>query len=58
MQPASFKHTDAPFNVGFAVAALQILPPGVYLAMNGQIFDPARVRKNNALDRFEVADPA
>jgi L-asparaginase len=53
MQPAAFKHTDAHFNVGFAVAALQILPPGVYLAMNGRIFDPARVEKNMDLDRFE-----
>ncbi|NNM04482.1 MAG: asparaginase, partial [Gemmatimonadetes bacterium] len=54
MQPAAFKRTDAHFNIGFAVSALQILPPGVYLAMNGELFDPSRARKNMDLDRFEV----
>lgn len=57
MQPASFKRTDAHFNVGFALAALQILPPGIYLAMNGTIFRPDKVRKNMDLDRFEEASP-
>lgn len=54
MQPASFKHTDAHFNVGFALAALSILPHGVYLAVNGCIFHPDRVKKNPELDRFEA----
>jgi L-asparaginase len=54
MQPASFKHTDAPFNIGFALAALQTLPEGVYLAMNGRIFDPSSVQKNMDLDQFET----
>lgn len=53
MQPASFKHTDAHFNIGFALAALQTLPHGVYLAMNGGVFDPHGVRKNLESDRFE-----
>lgn len=53
MQPAGFKRSDAAFNVGFAVAALQTLPEGVYLAMHGRIFDPRRARKNVAMDRFE-----
>jgi L-asparaginase len=56
MQPAAFKDSDAPFNVGFALAALQILPPGVYLAMNGQIFDPHHVRKDTEKDRFEAEE--
>lgn len=53
MQPAAFKHSDAHFNVGFALAALQLLPPGVYLAMNGAIFDPETARKTQESDRFE-----
>ena len=53
MQPAAFRDTDAHFNIGFALAALQVLPAGVYIAMNGKIFEPDRVRKNMDLDRFE-----
>ena len=53
MQPAAFKRSDAAFNLGFALAALQTLPEGVYIAINGCIFDPLRARKNLQLDRFE-----
>lgn len=53
MQPASFKITDASFNIGFALAAVQLLSSGVYIAMNGQLFDPHQVTKNMELDRFE-----
>jgi len=53
MQPASFKRTDAHFNIGFALAVLQTLPDGVYIAMNGSVFDPHDVGKNMELDRFE-----
>jgi L-asparaginase len=53
MQPARFRSTDAVFNVASAIMAAQILPEGVYIAMNGQIFDPSKTRKNVALNRFE-----
>lgn len=53
MQPARFRFTDAVYNVASAITAAQTLPSGVYLAMNGRIFDPARARKNVALNRFE-----
>jgi L-asparaginase len=53
MQPARFKVTDAVFNIGAAIGAVQGLPPGVYIAMNGRIFDPARTRKNVAGNCFE-----
>jgi L-asparaginase len=56
MQPAAFKESDAPFNLGFALAALQTLPHGVYLAMNGRIFDPHHVRKNAEKDQFEAEE--
>ena len=57
MQPARFRVTDAEFNLGTAVAAVQALPPGVYIVMNGQIFDPLRCRKNVADHRFEEIPP-
>ena len=52
MQPASVRASDAEFNVGFALAAVQTLPPGVYVAMNGMIFDPAKTVKDRAGARF------
>ena len=52
MQPATLRVSDAEFNVGFALAAAQTLPPGVYIAMNGEIFDPAKTRKDRAAHRF------
>ncbi|MEM8696890.1 MAG: asparaginase domain-containing protein [Pseudomonadota bacterium] len=52
LQPATLKHSDAEFNIGFALAAAQSLPAGVYIAMNGQIFDPATARKDRAAGRF------
>ena len=54
MQPARFKATDAAFNVGVAIGAVQVLPPGVYIAMSGQLFDPEKSRKNVAEGRFET----
>ncbi|HXH03483.1 MAG TPA: asparaginase domain-containing protein [Candidatus Competibacteraceae bacterium] len=55
MQPAKFVGSDAMFNIGFALGALQALPHGVYIAMNGRIFDPRRVVKNREAGRFEDA---
>ena len=57
MQPARFRNTDAVFNLGAAIAAVQTLPPGVYLAMNGRIFEPDRTRKDRARGCFEEASP-
>ncbi len=56
MQPARLRVSDAFFNIGFAIAAAQLLPPGVYIAMNGEIFDPRSVRKNVAKHQFEAAE--
>lgn len=55
LNPARFRGSDAEFNIGCAVGAVQCLPAGVYIAMNGRIWDPARVRKNVAANRFEAA---
>jgi L-asparaginase len=53
LSPSRFRGSDAEFNVGTAVGAVQSLPPGVYIAMNGRVWDPRRVRKNVAANRFE-----
>lgn len=54
LQPAAFSDSDAIFNIGCAVGALQTLSPGVYVAMNGQIFVADKVIKNRAQHRFET----
>lgn len=53
MRPAAFKDSDAAFNIGSALTALQTMPVGVYLVMNGRIFDPGKVKKNMDSRRFE-----
>ena len=53
MEPAGFKNGDAVFNVGCAVGAIQSLAEGVYIAMNGRIYHPAKVKKNRDAGRFE-----
>ena len=54
MQPARFKNSDAEFNTGFALAAVQLLKPGVYIVMNGKVFTADKVRKNRDKGRFEL----
>lgn len=56
LSPARFKGSDAEFNIGFAMGALQTLAPGVYVAMNGCVFRPDDVRKNREENRFESLD--
>jgi len=52
LQPALFKTSDAMFNIGCAIAAVQTLPANVYIAMNGQIFTHDNVVKDVANNRF------
>lgn len=54
LTPARFRTTDAVFNVGMAVAAVQVCQPGVFIAMNGQVFPAGEVRKNREENRFEA----
>jgi L-asparaginase len=56
LTPARFRTTDAIFNVGMAVATVQIAKPGVYISMSGQVFEAGAVRKNRAENRFESTD--
>jgi L-asparaginase len=53
LSPARFRSTDAVFNVGMAVAAVQAAAPGVYIAMSGQIFKAGEAQKNRDENRFE-----
>ena len=55
LNPAKFRGSDAIFNIGGAVAAAQSLAPGVYIFMNGRVFDARKVRKNRDKNRFEDA---
>jgi L-asparaginase len=57
MIPFSFGSSDGLFNMGSALSFVQVLPHGVYIAMNGKIFDWDKVRKNRELGRFEAVTP-
>jgi L-asparaginase len=53
MVPYIFNNSDAVFNLGCAIVAVQLLSPGIYIAMNGRIFPWDDVRKNKSLGVFE-----
>ena len=54
MIPYTFGSSDGIFNLGTALAFVQTLPPGVYVAMNGKYFPWDSVRKNKELGVFEA----
>jgi L-asparaginase len=56
MVPYAFGSSDGLFNLGSALSFVQVLPPGVYVAMNGQHFAWDRVRKNVASGHFETVE--
>ena len=58
MIPYTFGSSDGLFNLGGALAFAQVLPRGVYVAMNGRCFDWRSVRKDRATGRFEDASGA
>ncbi len=53
MEPALFKTSDAVFNIGCAITAVQALREGVYIIMNGAVFSHDNVRKNRQDNIFE-----
>ena len=55
MVPYSFTASDAVFNLGSSITAVQLLPSGVYVAMNGRVFAWDRVRKDKETGTFEEA---
>ena len=55
MVPYAFGSSDGLFNLGSALSFVQVLPEGVYVAMNGQHFRWDNVRKNRTTGVFETA---
>ena len=53
LHPARFRDSDAVFNIGCALGAVQCVDPGVWIVMNGVVWDPDRVVKNVEKNRFE-----
>jgi L-asparaginase len=53
MIPYAFGSSDGLFNLGSALSFVQVMPPGVYIAMNGRCFNWDRVRKNRDTGTFE-----
>jgi L-asparaginase len=51
--PYKFGSSDGLFNLGSALAFVQTLPPGIYIAMNGRYFSAGNVRKNRQTGEFE-----
>ncbi|MFT5905707.1 MAG: L-asparaginase [Cryomorphaceae bacterium] len=58
LSPARFRVTDAVFNLGLAMGAVQSMSPGVYIAMSGEIFTAGSVRKNREAGIFEKIVPS
>jgi L-asparaginase len=54
MVPYAFGSSDGLFNLGSALSFVQVLPPGVYVAMNGRHFAWNRVQKNRDTGVFEM----
>jgi len=54
MIPYKFGSSDGLFNLGSALAFTQVLPTGVYIAMNGKYFEAHKVKKNTDKGEFEA----
>lgn len=54
MVPYAFGSSDGLFNLGSALSFVQVLPAGIYIAMNGRVFTWDNVRKNRELGTFEA----
>ncbi len=55
LAPARFAESDAAFNLGMAFAVAQAAVPGVWIAMNGTVFDGTKVRKDRSVNAFVAA---
>ena len=53
MRPFKLGNSDASFNIGSALMAVQLVSPGIYITMNGRIFAANNVQKNRTIGQFE-----
>lgn len=53
MVPYALENSDAVFNLGCAITAVQLLPKGVYICMSGKVFAYDKVKKNRQLGIFD-----
>jgi len=53
IMPYQLKNSDALFNLGCAIAAVQTLKNGVYITMNGRVFNYDEVIKNKKIGEFQ-----
>ncbi len=51
--PYAFRNSDSLFNLGAAIALVQTMPNGVYIAMNGKVFPWNKTQKNTKTGMFE-----
>lgn len=52
LSPARFAESDASFNLGMAFGVVQSAQPGIWIAMNGTVFDAQKVRKDRSIGAF------
>ena len=53
MVPYKFGSSDGLFNLGSALAFVQVLPAGIFIVMNGKVFEAGKVKKNTDKGEFE-----
>ena len=54
MIPHEITYSDSTFNIGFALGALSSIESGIYIAMNGQVFNVDNVKKNTSIGEFQL----
>jgi len=56
MRPEKFQDSDADFNLGLALGAVNVLPPGVYVAPSGRVYPWNKCRKDRGTEMFVEAE--
>jgi L-asparaginase len=56
LRPERFSNSDADFNIGTALGALNVLPPGVYIAMSGRVLPWQHLKKDPKTGNFHLVE--